>query len=165
MSNQHSQDNPDPKNIIPNDKKQKWNATDCAQGLDSYIKIVEAMTKPHQGQEPCPSLKVNIPKDASKPDGDAVENGALLSASELHARSHFVNSPSDTAPILGVKTKDINDEPKDKLYRPPKHSNALDYEAPEYIYTSDGEEVTSETEFGRELVGGDKETSRIGDLF
>ncbi|KAI9509332.1 hypothetical protein F5148DRAFT_1283121 [Russula earlei] len=116
MSNQHSSDNPDPKNIIPNDKKRKQNATDHAQGLDSYIKIVEATTKPHQGQEPHPSLKVNIPKDASKPDGDAVENGALLSASELHACGHFVNSPSDTAPILGVKTKDIDDEPKDKSY-------------------------------------------------
>src|SRR5271168_5382424 len=46
--------------------------------------------------EPCFSLKVTIPKDASKPDGDAVENGALLSASELHARGHFVNSPSET---------------------------------------------------------------------
>jgi hypothetical protein len=41
--------------------------------------------------EPRPGLKVIIPKDASKPDGDAVENGALLSASELYARGHFVN--------------------------------------------------------------------------
>lgn len=94
--------------------------------------------------EPCPSLKINIPKDASKPDGDAVENGALLSVSELHACGHFVNSPSDTAPILGTKTKYINDNPKNKLYQPPKHSNALDDEAPEYIYTGNGEEVTSE---------------------
>src|SRR5271168_3178732 len=52
--------------------------------------------------EPCFSLKVTIPKDASKPDGDAVENGALLSASELHARGHFVNSPSETEPVLGA---------------------------------------------------------------
>jgi hypothetical protein len=77
----------------------------------------------------------------------------LLSASELHARGHFVNSPSDTAPILGEKTKDTDDDPKDKSYQPPKCSNALDDEAPKCIYASDGEEVTSETEFGRELVG------------
>jgi len=50
MTNQQSQDNPDPKNIIPDDKKWKWNATDCAQGLDSYFKTVEAMTKPCRGQ-------------------------------------------------------------------------------------------------------------------
>jgi hypothetical protein len=106
--------------------------------------------------EPRPSLKINIPKDASKPDGDAIENGALLSASELHARGHFVNSPSDTAPIPGTNTKEIGDDPKDKSYQPLKRSNALDDEALECIYTSDGEEVTSETEFGRELVGGKK---------
>lgn len=78
----------------------------------------------------------------------------MLSASELHKRGHFINSPSDTTPILGAKTKEIDDDPKDKSYQPLKHSNALDDEAPECIYTSDGEEVTSETEFGRELVGG-----------
>jgi len=50
MTNQPSCDNPDPKNIIPDDQKQKWNATDHAQGLDSYFKTVEAMMKPHQGQ-------------------------------------------------------------------------------------------------------------------
>jgi hypothetical protein len=76
----------------------------------------------------------------------------LLSASELHKRGHFINSPSDETPILDAKTKDI-DDPKDKSYRPVKRSDALDDEAPEYIYTSDGEEVTSETEFGHELVG------------
>ena len=57
----------------------------------------------HKYLQPCvaeyPSLKINIPKDSSKPDGDAVENGALLSMSELHMHGHFVNSPSDTAPI------------------------------------------------------------------
>jgi hypothetical protein len=78
----------------------------------------------------------------------------LLSASELHARGHFVNSPSDTAPIPGANSKEIDDDAKDKSYQKPKRSNALDDEAPEYIYTSDGEEVTTETEFGRELVGG-----------
>jgi hypothetical protein len=51
------------------------------------------------------------------PDGDAVENGVVLSASELHARGHFVHSPSDTAPILSTKTKDIDNDPKDKIYR------------------------------------------------
>ena len=104
--------------------------------------------------EPCPSLKVSIPKDSSKPDGDAVEDGVLLSASELHKRGHFINSPSDTIPTFGTKSKNISDsDPKDKSYRPLKCTDALDDEAPEFIYTSDGEEVTSETEFGRELVG------------
>jgi hypothetical protein len=50
MTNQPSRDNPDPKNIIPDDRKRKWNATDRAQGLDSYFKTVEATTKPRQGQ-------------------------------------------------------------------------------------------------------------------
>jgi len=95
-----------------------------------------------------PSLKINIPKDSSKPDGDAVENGALLSASELHAHGHFVNSPSDTAPVPISKTKEVDNDLKDKSYQPPKRSNALDNKAPEYIYTSDGDEVMSETEFG-----------------
>jgi len=43
MTNQQSRDNPDPKNIIPEDQKRKQNATDRAQGLDSYFKTVEAM--------------------------------------------------------------------------------------------------------------------------
>jgi hypothetical protein len=103
--------------------------------------------------EPRPGLKIVIPKDASKPDGDAVEDGALLSASELHARGHFVNSPSDAEPIIFPgKTKDDDNNLKDKSYQPPKCSNALDDEAPERIYASDGEEVTSETEQGHELV-------------
>jgi hypothetical protein len=76
----------------------------------------------------------------------------LLSASELHARGH---PPSDTAPNLGEKTKDIDNDPKDKSYQPPKRSNALDDEAPECIYASNGE-VTSKTEFDHELVGGKK---------
>ena len=50
MTNQQSQDNPDLKNIIPDDQKWKRNATNRAQGLDSYFKTVEATTKPHQGQ-------------------------------------------------------------------------------------------------------------------
>ena len=50
MTNQQSWDNPDPKNIIPDDQKRKRNATDCAQGLDSYFKAVEATMKPRQGQ-------------------------------------------------------------------------------------------------------------------
>src|ERR1700733_12582687 len=64
--------------------------------------------------ESCPSLKIVVPKDASKPNGDAVENGALLSASKLHAHGHFVNSPSDTAPTkatLVEKTKGNDDDP------------------------------------------------------
>lgn len=43
-------DNPDPKNIIPDEKKRKRNATDRAQGLDSYVRKVEATTKPRQIQ-------------------------------------------------------------------------------------------------------------------
>jgi hypothetical protein len=49
------------------------------------------------------SLKIVIPKDASKPDGDAVKNGALLSASELHTHGHFVNSPSDMTPTVTTR--------------------------------------------------------------
>src|ERR1700733_7266559 len=63
--------------------------------------------------ESCPSLKIVVPKDASTPNGVAVESGALLSASELHARGHFVNSPSDTAPTqatLVEKTKGNDDD-------------------------------------------------------
>ena len=54
----------------------------------------------------------------------------------------------------GKKTKDIEDDSKDKSYQSPKCSNALDDEAPECIYISDRKEVTSETEFGYKLVGG-----------
>ena len=45
-----TRDNPDPQNIIPDDKKQKQNATDCAQGLDPYFRTVEATTKPREAQ-------------------------------------------------------------------------------------------------------------------
>jgi hypothetical protein len=47
-----ARDDPDPKNIIPNDQKQMRNASDRAQGLDSYFKTVEAQveaTKSRQG--------------------------------------------------------------------------------------------------------------------
>jgi hypothetical protein len=49
-----ARDNPDPKNIIPDDQKQMRNASDRAQGLDSYFKTVEAQveleaTKSRQG--------------------------------------------------------------------------------------------------------------------
>ena len=57
--------------------------------------------------EPWPSRKINILKDASKPDGDAVGNGALLSVSELHACGHFVNSPSDGTPNLSDSWQSI----------------------------------------------------------
>ena len=97
-----------------------------------------------------PQLKIAIPNDASKPDGGAVENGTLLSASELKKCGYFINSPSDNVPVLSNKTKD--DNRKDKTYQPPKHSSALDDEAPEQIYGSDGEELMSETEYGHELV-------------
>jgi len=66
--------------------------------------------------------------------------------------SHFVNSPSDTAPTLVEKTKGNNNNPKDKPYQPPKHSDTLDNEVPERIHASDGEEIMSETEYGCELV-------------
>jgi hypothetical protein len=45
-----------------------------------------------------------------------------------------------------------DDSAKDKTYQPPKRSNPLDDEAPQTIYTTEGEEITSETEYGRELV-------------
>lgn len=64
----------------------------------------------------------------------AIENGALLSASKLEKHGYFVNSPSSSDDV------------------PLKHSSALDDEAPEQIYGSDGEELMSETEYGRELV-------------
>jgi len=47
---QHSRDNPDPKNIIPNDQKRKQNVSDCAQGIDSYFRTVEAAAQPRQAQ-------------------------------------------------------------------------------------------------------------------
>lgn len=53
MINPQSRDIPDPKNILPGDQKRKRNATDRAQGLDSYIKRVEATTKPRQGPGQC----------------------------------------------------------------------------------------------------------------
>ena len=43
----------------------------------------------------------------------------MLSVSELHAHSHLANSPSDTSPILGPKTKDTNVNPKEKSYQLP----------------------------------------------
>ena len=100
-----------------------------------------------------PQLKIAIPNDAPIPDGGAMENGALLSASELEKRGFFVNSPSDDVLTLAkIRDDDERDDEKDKAYRPPKHSSALDDEAPEQIYGSDGEELTSETDRGRELV-------------
>ena len=50
MAHQQTRDNPDPKNIIPDNTKWKRNAIDHAQGLDSYFKTVEATTKPQQAQ-------------------------------------------------------------------------------------------------------------------
>lgn len=47
---QQSRDNPDPRNIIPDDQKRKRNVTDRAQGVDSYFKTVEATTKSRQVQ-------------------------------------------------------------------------------------------------------------------
>ena len=59
MAHQQTQDNPNPKNIIPDNTKQRHNATDCAQGLDSYFKTVEATTKPRAG--PCKTQEVCHP--------------------------------------------------------------------------------------------------------
>ena len=103
-----------------------------------------------------PQLKITIPATTSIPsgipDGDPVESGVLLSASELYQRGIFFHSPSDTAPIPVTRSEGNNDDIKGKTYWPPKHSNALDDEAPKSIYASDGEEVTVETEHSRELV-------------
>jgi hypothetical protein len=43
-------DRPDPSLFIPDDQKRKRNATNRAQGLDSYVITVEATAKPRQGQ-------------------------------------------------------------------------------------------------------------------
>jgi len=64
----------------------------------------------------------------------------------------FFHSPSDITPIPVARSEDNNDDIKNKTYRPSKHSNALNDEAPKSIYASDGKEVTSETEHGHELV-------------
>jgi hypothetical protein len=48
MAHHHTRDNPDLQNIIPDDQKRKRNATDRAQGVDSYFRAVEAATKPRQ---------------------------------------------------------------------------------------------------------------------
>ena len=61
-------------------------------------------------------------------------------------RGHFVHSPSDIVAVSGA------DNPMDKTYKPPKHSDELDEEAPKSIYDSDGEEVISETEHGHAVV-------------
>ena len=53
-----------------------------------------------------------------------------------------------------AQTEDNNDNIKDKTYQLPKHTNALDGEAPKSIYGSDSEEVMIETEHGCELVRG-----------
>ena len=53
MLQHQSQDNPDPKNILSDDQKQKRQATNHVQGVDSYFREVEASratTKPHQAQ-------------------------------------------------------------------------------------------------------------------
>ena len=78
-------------------------------------------------------------------DGGAVKNGALLSATELKKCGYFVNSPLDEIPVQADQTKEDYDG-KDRTYQPPKHSNALDDEAPGSIYGSNGEELMSETE-------------------
>ncbi len=52
-----------------------------------------------------------------------------------------------------MKSKVTDHKPNNKSYQPPKHSNALDNEAPGCIYASDGEEVITETEYSHELVG------------
>ena len=83
----------------------------------------------------------------SKPDGDAVENGALLLASKVQKWGHFVNSPSDEVPVsIDQPSTKKDNVAKDKTYWPPKHSNALDNEALRSIYESNGKELTSKTE-------------------
>ena len=64
-----------------------------------------------------------------------------------------MNSPSDAAPISGpLQATDDSDDAKDTTYHPPKRSNALEDQAPKVIFGSSGEEVSSETELGREVV-------------
>ena len=101
-----------------------------------------------------PKLKIAVLKDVPTiPNGGAVENGALLSATELEKHSYFINSPSDEIPVQAASDQTKEDyDGKDRTYWPPKRSNTLDDEAPGSIYGSDGEELMSETEWGRELV-------------
>ena len=41
-----SQDNPDPKNILADGQKRKWQVSDHAQGINQYYRTVEVMAKP-----------------------------------------------------------------------------------------------------------------------
>ncbi len=97
-------------------------------------------------------MSLRIPRDTSKPVGDAVDkDGNLLSASKLT----FVNSPSDEIPALPLTKDKTAPGPKkdnDKDYRPPKRSQALDEEVPENIFDSNSEEVVVETEKGQKIV-------------
>jgi len=166
MAHPHTRDNPDPTNIIPDNIKRKRCASDRAQGIDAYFKTAEPHWTTDSRANSRPSLNVTIPKDLSKPDGDAVENGFLLSADELEARGHFVHSPSDAIPILkkakehgaagsDAEGSDAEDsDVDDKTYKPPKKSDELNGEVPEAIYGSDGEEMLCETEYGRKLMSG-----------
>ena len=123
-----------------NHAKLKVSAIECEINYNKSLPDLSIVTQ----------LKISILKDESMPDGGAMENGALLSASELEKHSFFINSPSDDVPVPSNQTK--NNDGKDKTYQPPKCSNALDDEAPEQIFGSDGEELTSETEYGCKLV-------------
>ena len=50
MAHHHTWDKPDLQNIIPDDQKQKQNASNRARGLDPYFTAVKATTKPRQAQ-------------------------------------------------------------------------------------------------------------------
>jgi hypothetical protein len=50
MPQHQTRDNPDPKNILSDDRKRKRQATDRAQGVDAYFRAVEATAKPRQVQ-------------------------------------------------------------------------------------------------------------------
>ena len=103
---QQSRDKPDPKNILSEDQKRKGQATKAltpiigqqeqllnptklkVSAIESKININKSLP----GLWIVPPLKISIPKDASMPDRGAVENGALLSASDLEKCGYFVNS-------------------------------------------------------------------------
>ena len=111
MTNLQSRDIPDPKNILPDDKKRKRNATNRAQEFDFYIKTVVSWRPRLEATPTAPrlmlileyffksyykelaesrsSLKISIPPNLT---------AMLLSASELHARGRFFHCPSDVEP-------------------------------------------------------------------
>lgn len=76
-------------------------------------------------------------------------NGQLKDANDID----FFYSPSSKKPLKKQKTNDDGDmDSDDREYQPPKKNNALEKEAPDAIFDSDGEEMVDETEEGMRIV-------------